>query len=179
MGVLTTADMLLFEDFRLSRSGLSRRDQSGTFAPIPIGARALKVLGVLVAHSGELVTRDEIIKKVWPGTIVEYSNLPVQIAALRRVLDHGRTQGSCIQTVPGRGYRFVVAVANPVAEARWFRDWRMATETMRRLTRGQRSPRFQPTRASDGRSRATFWALFPQPAVSQRFSRPMWRVTRA
>jgi len=117
MDGLTTGDMFLFEDFRLDCSGLSRRDQSGNFAPIPIGARALEVLGVLVAHSGDLVTRDEIIKKVWPGTIVEYSNLPVQIAALRRVLDQERTQGSCIQTIPGRGYRFVVAVANPAAEA--------------------------------------------------------------
>ena len=117
MDALTTGHMFLFEDFRLDSRGLSRRDQSGTFAPIPIGSRALEVLGVLVARSGDLVTRDEIIKKVWPGTIVEYSNLPVQIAALRRVLDHGRTQGSCIQTVPGRGYRFVVAVANPVAQA--------------------------------------------------------------
>ena len=83
MDGLTTGDMFLFEDFRLDCSGLSRRDQSGNFAPIPIGARALEVLGVLVAHSGDLVTRDEIIKKVWPGTVVEYSNIAVQIAALR------------------------------------------------------------------------------------------------
>ena len=107
MDGLTTGDMFGVEDFRLDCSGLSRRDRSGTFAPIPIGARALESLGVLVARSGDLVTRDEIIKKVWPGTTVEYSNLPVQIAALRRVLDQERTQGSCIQTVPGRGYRFV------------------------------------------------------------------------
>ena len=117
MDALTTGDMFLFEDFRLDRSGVSRRDQSGTFVPILIGSRALEILAVLVARPGELVTRDEIIKKVWPGTIVEYSNLPVQIAALRRVLDQERTQGSCIQTIPGRGYRFVVAVANPAAEA--------------------------------------------------------------
>ena len=114
MEALTTADMFLFEDFRLDCGGLSRRDQSGIFAPIPIGTRALEVLGVLVAHSGDLVTRDEIIKKVWPGTIVEYSNLPVQIAALRRILDEGRPNRSCIQTIPGRGYRFAAAVArNP------------------------------------------------------------------
>jgi TolB-like protein/Flp pilus assembly protein TadD len=58
------------------------------------------------------VTRDEIIKKVWPGTIVEYSNVPVQIAALRRALDEGRAEGSCIQTIPGRGYRFVAPVTS-------------------------------------------------------------------
>ena len=110
MDALTTADTLLFEDFRLSRSGLSRRDQSGTFVPVSIGSRALEILAVLVARPGELVTRDEIIKEVWPGTIVEYSNVPVQIAALRRALDEGRPEGSCIQTIPGRGYRFAVPV---------------------------------------------------------------------
>src|SRR5262249_32251636 len=47
---------------------------------------------------------------VWPGVVVESSNLPVQIAALRRILDDGRTEGSYIQTVPGRGYRFVAPV---------------------------------------------------------------------
>ena len=121
MDALTTADTLLFEDFRLSRSGLSRRDQSGTFVPVSIGSRALEILAVLVARPGELVTRDEVIKEVWPGTIVEYSNVPVQIAALRRALDEGRPEGSCIQTIPGRGYRFtvpVMSVESSVATAR-------------------------------------------------------------
>ena len=118
MEALTTADMFLFEDFRLDRSGLSRRDQSGAFVSVPIGSRALELLAVLVERPGELVTRDEIIKKVWPATVVEYSNLPVQIAALRRHIDHARTQGSCIQTVPGRGYRFIAPVARIQTGAR-------------------------------------------------------------
>ena len=50
---------------------------------------------------------------VWPDTAVEDNNLTVQISALRRVLDQGRTEGSCIQTIPGRGYRFVAAVPAP------------------------------------------------------------------
>jgi TolB-like protein len=118
MDALTTADVFVFEHFRLDRSGLSRRDQSGTFVPIMIGSRALEILTVLVARSGELVTRDEMIKKVWPATVVEYSNLPVQIAAARRHVDQGRMQGSCIQTVPGRGYRFIAQVTRIQAGAR-------------------------------------------------------------
>src|SRR5215469_7889081 len=110
MDALTTRDMFLFEDFRLDRGGLSRREQSGTFVPVPIGSRALEVLGVLVARSGDLVARDEIMNVVWPGVVVESSNLPVQVAALRRILDDGRTNGSLIQTVPGRGYRFSAPV---------------------------------------------------------------------
>jgi adenylate cyclase len=47
---------------------------------------------------------------VWGRTVVESANLTVQIAALRRVLDQGRTEGSCIQTVAARGYRFVAPV---------------------------------------------------------------------
>jgi len=89
---------------------LFQRDQHGAFAPIAIGRRALDLLGVLVERPGDLVSRDEIIEAVWPGTTVEDSNLNVQIAALRRILDDGRAEGSCIQTVSGRGYRFVAPV---------------------------------------------------------------------
>ena len=49
---------------------------------------------------------------------VEDSNLDVQIAALRRVVDEGRTERSCIQTVRGRGYRFIAPVARVASEAR-------------------------------------------------------------
>jgi adenylate cyclase len=111
------ADVFLFEGFRLDRSGLSRRDQNGAFLPIVIGSRALEVLHTLVERSGELISRDEMLDAVWPGTVVEGSNLPVQIAALRRVLDEGRVDGSWIQTVPGRGYRFVAPVKRSSADA--------------------------------------------------------------
>src|SRR6516225_7645921 len=94
-------------EFRLDyRSGvLFRRDERGVFAPLAMGSRALGILGVLLARPGELVSRAEIIAAVWPGTAVEDSNLNVQIAALRRVLDEGKAERSCIQTVPGHGYR--------------------------------------------------------------------------
>jgi adenylate cyclase len=112
MEALSSADISLFEGFRLDRRGgvLSRRGEQGVFAPIAIGGRALDVLGVLIERPGDLVSRDEIIEAVWPGTVVEDSNLNVQVAALRRILDNGRPEGSCIQTVAGRGYRFVAPV---------------------------------------------------------------------
>ena len=100
-------DSFLFEGFRLDRrgGGLFQRDGSGVFVPVPIGPRALDVLGVLVERAGELVTRDELIAAVWPETVVEDNNLNMQIAALRRVLDAGRPPPGCIQTIPRRGYR--------------------------------------------------------------------------
>src|SRR3954468_9137095 len=110
----TLADISLFEDFRVDRRGgvLFRRDPQGVFVPLPIGRRAVGVLGVLVEHPGDLVTRDEIMDAVWPGTVVEDGNLSVQLSALRRVLDNGRSEGSLIQTVPGRGYRFLGQVTS-------------------------------------------------------------------
>ena len=114
---LAPSDIFQFQDFRLDRrGGLFRRDDKGAFVPVAIGSRALDILCVLIERAGEIVSKDEIIAAVWPETVVEDSNLTVQISALRRVLDRGRANGSCIQTVPGRGYRFVAAVKHPNAE---------------------------------------------------------------
>ncbi len=105
-------DMLLFEGFCLDRrgGGLFRQDESGVSGPVAIGSRALDVLSVLIDRRGDLLSRDEIMAAAWPGTVVEDNNLAVQISALRRLLDQDRVEGSCIQTVPGRGYRFVATV---------------------------------------------------------------------
>jgi DNA-binding winged helix-turn-helix (wHTH) protein len=111
-GALATTDIFLFEEFRLDRQGegLSRRNERGVFVPMPIGLRALDVLGVLVERSGDLVTKEQIMAAVWGQAVVESANLTVQISGLRRVLDGGRAEGSCIQTVAARGYRFVAPV---------------------------------------------------------------------
>jgi adenylate cyclase len=119
MAALASSEVLLFEDFRFDRcgGGLFRRDGNDGFAPVAIGSRGLDILGVLIERAGEMVSKDEIIDAVWPGKVVEDSNLTVQISALRRVLDQGRPNGSCVQTVPGRGYRFAAAVTHAGAEA--------------------------------------------------------------
>ena len=97
MQALAPSDIFLFEGFRLDRrGGLFRRDDSGGFAPVAIGSRALDILGGLIERAGEVISKDEIIAAVWLETVVEDSNLTVQISALRRVLDHGRSSGSCI-----------------------------------------------------------------------------------
>jgi adenylate cyclase len=120
MDAVATPDISLFADFRLDRRGgaLYRRDEQGVFAPLAIGRRAVDILGVLIERPGELVLRDEILEVVWHGRAVEDSNLNVQIAALRRILDRDREQDSCIQTIPGRGYRFVGALVQDETTAR-------------------------------------------------------------
>jgi TolB-like protein/DNA-binding winged helix-turn-helix (wHTH) protein len=115
--MLGSADAFLFEGFRLESGGLYRLGETGVATPVALGSRALDLLGLLVRRRGELVSKDEIMAAVWSRTVVEENNLTVQIAALRRVLDAGRVQGSCIQTVPGRGYRFAVPVTRIGPEA--------------------------------------------------------------
>jgi adenylate cyclase len=70
---------------------------------------------LLIDRHGDLVSKDEILSTVWPG-IVEGANVTVQISALRRALDNGRSDGSLIQTIPGRGYRLVAPMTHPVQD---------------------------------------------------------------
>jgi TolB-like protein/DNA-binding winged helix-turn-helix (wHTH) protein len=112
MGAVASADALLFEGFRLDqrRGCLLNQDEDGAWHPVAIGSRALDVLAILAERQGALLSKEEIMAAAWPNTVVEDNNLSVQISALRRVLDRDRAEGSCIQTIPGRGYRFVASV---------------------------------------------------------------------
>jgi DNA-binding winged helix-turn-helix (wHTH) protein len=105
-----------FEGFRLDRRGLFRLDPAGGAAPVAMSPSALDLLSYLVRHNGVLVSKDAILKAVWPGMVVGEGNLAVQISALRRILDQNRNQGSCIQTIAGRGYRFVGPIKQPYAD---------------------------------------------------------------
>jgi TolB-like protein/DNA-binding winged helix-turn-helix (wHTH) protein/predicted ATPase/class 3 adenylate cyclase len=75
--------------------------------PVVLGGRAVSLLGALVEKPGTLVSKDALIEAAWPGQAVEDSNLPVQIAALRRVLGEAPGGDRWIETMPRRGYRFV------------------------------------------------------------------------
>ena len=77
--------------------------------PIPLTAKAFDLLVTLVRRSGHLVSKDDLLRAVWPDTTVEEVNLTVNISALRKALGRG-CSGKMIQTVPTRGYRFVVPV---------------------------------------------------------------------
>ena len=112
MDALAPADMLLFEGFRLDRRQgcLLKQGEDGAWRPVALGSRALDVLAILADRQGALLSKDEIMAAAWPGIVVDDNNLAVQVSALRRVLDRNRAESSCIQTVPGRGYRFVAPV---------------------------------------------------------------------
>jgi DNA-binding winged helix-turn-helix (wHTH) protein/TolB-like protein/Flp pilus assembly protein TadD len=78
--------------------------------PVALTAKAFDLLAILVQRSGHLVSKDELLEEVWPNTTVQETNLTVNISALRKVLGGGRSGSEFIQTVPGRGYRFVAPV---------------------------------------------------------------------
>ncbi|WP_181969877.1 winged helix-turn-helix domain-containing protein [Paraburkholderia sp. DHOC27] len=75
-----------------------------------MGARALDILSLLVQRAGELVSKEDLTKFVWPDTIVSEGNLKVNVAILRRALSEGSPGVAHIATNPGRGYRFVMPV---------------------------------------------------------------------
>jgi predicted ATPase/DNA-binding winged helix-turn-helix (wHTH) protein len=86
-----------------------------------LGGRALGILAGLVERPGELISKRELMVRVWPETVVEESNLKVQVAALRRALGEGdgeSEQGNrYIGTVKGRGYCFIAPVGSYVPAA--------------------------------------------------------------
>src|SRR5687767_4002515 len=79
--------------------------------PVPLAAKAFDLLVCLVRRSGHLVTKNELFEEVWPHTFVQETNLTVNISALRKALGRGSNGNGIIQTVSGRGYRFMARVA--------------------------------------------------------------------
>jgi adenylate cyclase len=119
MATIATSDTYRFGPYRLQArgTGLYRRNDDGSWVHSAIGSRALDLLLLLLRRPGEVLSRDEIMDAVWPSIIVEASNLTVQIAALRRILDQEGSDPSCIQTISGRGYRFLPTVTTETGDA--------------------------------------------------------------
>src|ERR1051325_4253883 len=80
---------------------------------IPVTSKCLDTLLVLVEHRGQVVTKDYLMKTLWPDTVVEENNLTQQISMLRKVLGERVGEHRYLVTVPGRGYSFVAEVSAP------------------------------------------------------------------
>jgi adenylate cyclase len=111
---LHAATRITFGPFCLD---VERRELSRAGAAIPLGQRAIDTLCALVAANGALVTKDELLARVWPGLTVEENNLQVQISAVRKALQSGGDGQGYVVTVPGRGYRFIGL--QPSGDAGW------------------------------------------------------------
>ncbi|MDQ3665220.1 MAG: winged helix-turn-helix domain-containing protein [Acidobacteriota bacterium] len=77
---------------------------------VPLKPKIFDVLLVLVQNSGRLLTKDEVMKLVWPTTAVEEGNVARNISTLRNALGEQPREHQYIETVPWRGYRFVANV---------------------------------------------------------------------
>src|SRR5262245_54353845 len=97
----------LFGPFRISVSErlLFRGDHL-----VPLTPKALDLLVVLVESKGQLLTKEELMKQVWPDSFVEEANLSHNIYKLREALGDGADGEKFIETLPRRGYRFVAKV---------------------------------------------------------------------
>ncbi|MEP7149538.1 MAG: winged helix-turn-helix domain-containing protein [Acidobacteriota bacterium] len=107
------SELYAFKNFRLDvRERLLLRN--GVHVQLP--EKAFEMLCVLVRQSGHLVSKDTLLAEVWPDAIVEENNLDKNVSLLRRVLGGGRGKQKYIETVRGRGYRFVENVNSVPAD---------------------------------------------------------------
>ena len=168
-----SSDVFLFGEFRLdcSRGGLFRRDDHGAFAPVATGARALDLLAVLIERQGNVVPKQEIMAAVWPRMAVEEGNLFVQIAALRAILDD-RSGQSCIRTVTGRGYRFIMPATRCAGGVDFQERFPLSSDGTKPTVplAMARSPEPQPSPSAS--AERTPKSADPSPAMEQRGSVP-------
>jgi DNA-binding winged helix-turn-helix (wHTH) protein/tetratricopeptide (TPR) repeat protein len=92
-----------FGPFRLN---LSERLLERNGKAVPLAPKLFETLAILVEHSGHILEKDELMKRLWPDTFVEESSLAQNIFQLRKALCDGNSHRQYIETVPKRGYRF-------------------------------------------------------------------------
>jgi predicted ATPase/DNA-binding winged helix-turn-helix (wHTH) protein len=119
-----------FGPFRLFAAErlLEKADQ-----PLQLGGRALDILITLVERAGEVVTRKELISRVWPDVIVEEANLRVHVAGLRKALGDGHDGARYVANVPGRGYCFVAPVTRSGSQPSLPQAQPVVTDRLRKL----------------------------------------------
>jgi predicted ATPase/DNA-binding winged helix-turn-helix (wHTH) protein len=123
-------DVASFGPFRLLAAErlLEKADE-----PLQLGGRALDILIALVERAGEVVTRKELLSRVWPDVIVEEANLRVHVAGLRKALGDGHDGARYVANVPGRGYCFVAPVTRSASQRSLLPAQPVVTDRLRKL----------------------------------------------
>src|SRR5260221_2405049 len=85
---------------------------------VTLPPKAAELLVALVQGAGSVLTREELLQRLWPDTVVEEGSLTSLISLLRKTLGEGPKLQDFIETLPKRGYRFVASVERPVSGAR-------------------------------------------------------------
>ncbi len=83
---------------------LGRRELLASGVAVPIGARAFEIIEVLVRSANELVTKNDLMDRIWPGAMVGENTLQVHISAIRKAFGQDRAM---LKTASGRGYRLI------------------------------------------------------------------------
>ncbi|HET6648095.1 MAG TPA: tetratricopeptide repeat protein [Pyrinomonadaceae bacterium] len=110
MKALVEGEKEHFYDFGPFRVDPKKRLLLRDGTPQPLTPKALDILLVLLRHGGQVIEKDELMRAVWPDTVVEENNLTRNISALRKALGEGPQDHSYVVTVPGCGYSFVASV---------------------------------------------------------------------
>lgn len=105
-------DVLSFGPFSLVPS---ERLLTKEGAPVELGARALDILIALLSSPNEIVSKKDLLSRVWPDVVVEEGSLRFHIASLRKALGDGKNGARYITTLAGRGYCFVAPISRPSA----------------------------------------------------------------
>jgi predicted ATPase/DNA-binding winged helix-turn-helix (wHTH) protein len=84
--------------------------------PLRLGSRAFEILVALIEHAGKTVSKEALIARVWPKTVVEECNLRVHVGALRKALGQGQVDNRYIENVAGRGYSFVAPLTRSLKD---------------------------------------------------------------
>jgi len=106
--VVSTKDVVVFGPFRLFISE-RRIEKSGV--ALKLGSRSLDILIALVEQAGQVVTKRDLIARVWPDVTVDESSLRGHVAGLRKALGDGEAGARYVSNVQGRGYCFVAPLA--------------------------------------------------------------------
>jgi DNA-binding winged helix-turn-helix (wHTH) protein len=103
-----------FGAYRLeAQSGMLFRE--GDHVALP--PKVAELLVALVQAEGRVLTREELLQRLWPDTVVEEGSLTSHISMLRKALGEGPDGQNFIETLPKRGYRFVASVKRAVSQA--------------------------------------------------------------
>jgi Tol biopolymer transport system component/DNA-binding winged helix-turn-helix (wHTH) protein len=100
--------LIRFEEYEIDRAHWRLSWQR---EPLPLNRKTFDLLLYLIDHSDRVVSKDELLQALWPGSFVEESNLTQHVFLLRKSLSRHESGKRIIETVPGRGYRFAATIS--------------------------------------------------------------------
>lgn len=146
-----------FDSFTLDAA---RRTLLRDGEPVPLKPKTFETLLALVQNRGRVVGKDELMRELWPDTVVEEANLTQHVSLARKALGDDPKGPRFIVTVPGRGYSFVADVREADAESDAAGEPRPTVETGRRPEGEGASPAPRPAAPPPRPGRTRRWAPF-------------------